>query len=163
MQEDLQSKIDSQIVVLEQTAKLSQQEAHDQIMGIIEKKMEAEVSAYIHEQQEIAVEKAQENAREVIATAIQRYSQDEVISSTISVVGIPNEEMKGRIIGREGRNIKAIEQATGVEVLIDDTPDSFTISCFDPIRREVARQALEILIQDGRIQPQRIEEVVNKD
>ena len=105
MQEDLQSKIDSQIVVLEQTAKLSQQEAHDQIMGIIEKKMEAEVSAYIHEQQEIAVEKAQENAREVIATAIQRYSQDEVISSTISVVGIPNEEMKGRIIGREGRNI----------------------------------------------------------
>lgn len=162
MQEDLQSKIDSQIVVLEQTAKLSQQEAHDQIMGIIEKKMEAEVSAYIHEQQEIAVEKAQENAREVIATAIQRYSQDEVISSTISVVGIPNEEMKGRIIGREGRNIKAIEQATGVEVLIDDTPDSFTISCFDPIRREVARQALEILIQDGRIQPQRIEEVVNK-
>lgn len=162
MHKELQEKIESQVTVLENMAKMSQQQAHDELMSLVEKKMESEISSYIHEQHEIALEKAQDNAREVIATAIQRYSQDEVISSTISVVGIPNEEMKGRIIGREGRNIKAIEQATGVEVLIDDTPDSFTISCFDPIRREVARQALEILIQDGRIQPQRIEEVVNK-
>ena len=162
MKQDLQEKIDAQVVVLENTAKMTQAQAHDELMDKVSKKMEAEVSAYIHEQQELAIEKAQENAREIIATTIQRYSQDEVISNTISVVDIPNEEMKGRIIGREGRNIKAIEQATGVEVLIDDTPESFTISCFDPIRREVARQALEILISDGRIQPQRIEEVVNK-
>ena len=117
------------------------------------------VIANIEEQ---AKEQAKENAREIIATAIQRYSQDETLDRTISVVSLPSEEMKGRIIGREGRNIRAIEQATGVDLIIDDTPEAITVSCFDPIRREIARLSLETLIRDGRIQPGRIEDVVNK-
>ena len=162
MEAELQSRIDGQIAILEKVSNMSQQEAHDELMEVVEKKMEGEVAAYIHDQEEEAKEKAKENAREIIATAIQRYSQEETIERTISVVTLPSEEMKGRIIGREGRNIRAIEQATGVDLIIDDTPEAITISCFDPIRRETARLALETLIKDGRIQPGRIEEVVNK-
>ncbi len=162
MEAELQSRIDGQIAILEKVSNMTQQEAHDELMEVIEKKMESEVAAYIHDQEEEAKEKAKENAREIIATAIQRYSQEETIERTISVVTLPSEEMKGRIIGREGRNIRAIEQATGVDLIIDDTPEAITISCFDPIRRETARLALETLIKDGRIQPGRIEEVVNK-
>ncbi|MDO4500051.1 MAG: ribonuclease Y [Erysipelotrichaceae bacterium] len=162
MEADLQSRIDGQIALLERVSNMSQQEAHDELMDAVSKKMEKEVASYIHEQEEEAKSRARENAREIIATAIQRYSQEETIDRTISVVALPSEEMKGRIIGREGRNIRAIEQATGVDLIIDDTPEAITISCFDPIRREVARLALETLIKDGRIQPGRIEEVVNK-
>lgn len=162
MEEELQSKIDSQIEVLEKVANMSQEDARKELMDAVEKKCEKEISAYLHEQDEIAQEKAADNAKNIIANAIQRYSQDEVLERTVSVVTLPNEDMKGRIIGREGRNIKAIEQATGVDLIIDDTPDVITVSCFDPIRREVARQSLEILMKDGRIQPSRIEEVVNK-
>ena len=162
MQEDLQSQIDKQIEVLEQTAHLSQEDAKKELMAAVEKKSEKEIGQYLHEQEEEAETKAADNARNIIALAIQRYSQDETIERTVSTVTLPSEDMKGRIIGREGRNIKAIEQATGVDLIIDDTPDVITISCFDPIRREVARQSLEILMKDGRIQPGRIEEVVNK-
>ena len=162
MEVELQERIDSQIEVLQKAANLTQDEAKAELMEAVEKKCEKEIAAYLHEQDELAQEKAADNAKNIIATAIQRYSQDEVLERTVSVVSLPNEDMKGRIIGREGRNIKAIEQATGVDLIIDDTPDVITVSCFDPIRREIARQSLEILMKDGRIQPTRIEEVVNK-
>ncbi len=161
-EEKLQSKIDEQVHVLEEAAKLSEEDAKKELMAAVEKKSEKEIGQYLREQQEEAETKAADEARNIIALAIQRYSQDETIERTVSTVTLPGEEMKGRIIGREGRNIKAIEQATGVDLIIDDTPDVITISCFDPIRREVARQSLEILMKDGRIQPGRIEEVVEK-
>ena len=162
MEEELQSRIDGQIALLERVSNMSQQEAHDELMAVVEHKMRNEVAAYIHDQEEEAKAKAKQASQEIIATAIQRYSQEETIDRTISVVSLPSEEMKGRIIGREGRNIRAIEQATGVDLIIDDTPEAITVSCFNPIRREIARQSLETLIKDGRIQPGRIEEVVNK-
>ena len=162
MESELQEKIDQQIEVLQQVAQLSQEDAKAELMAAVEKKTEKEIATYLREAQEEAETKAADEARNIIALALQRYSQDETIERTVSTVTLPSEDMKGRIIGREGRNIKAIEQATGVDLIIDDTPDVITISCFDPIRREVARQSLEILIKDGRIQPGRIEEVVEK-
>ncbi len=162
MEEELQSRIDGQIAILERVSNMSKEEARSELMEVVESKMSDEVAAYIREKEEEAKEKAAENAREIIATAIQRYSQDETLERTVSVVSLPSEEMKGRIIGREGRNIRAIEQATGVDLIIDDTPEAITISCFDPIRREIARLSLETLIRDGRIQPGRIEDVVEK-
>jgi len=162
MEEDLQSRIDGQIALLERVSNMSAQEAHDELLDVVKTKMSDEVATYIREQEEEAHAKAAEKAREIIATAIQRYSQDESLDRTVSVVTLPSEEMKGRIIGREGRNIRAIEQATGVDLIIDDTPEAITVSCFDPIRREIARLSLETLIRDGRIQPGRIEDVVEK-
>lgn len=162
MEEDLQSRIDGQIALLERVSNMSKEEARSELMEVVERKIQDEVATYIREQEDEAKAKAAENAREIMATAIQRYSQDEAIDRTVSVVTLPSEEMKGRIIGREGRNIRAIEQATGVDLIIDDTPEAITVSCFDPIRREIARLSLESLIRDGRIQPGRIEEVVEK-
>lgn len=162
MESQLQAKIDNQIVELERIASMSAEDAKTELMDAVEKKMDKEVSIYIREREEEARSKSAESARNIIALAIQRYAQEETIERTVSVVGLPSEEMKGRIIGREGRNIKAIEQATGVDLIIDDTPETITVSCFDPIRREIARQALETLIRDGRIQPGRIEDVVRK-
>ena len=162
MESQLQAKIDNQIVELERIASMSADDAKKELMDAVEKKMDKEVSVYIREREDEARSKASDSARNIIALAIQRYAQEETIERTVSVVGLPSEEMKGRIIGREGRNIKAIEQATGVDLIIDDTPETITVSCFDPIRREIARQALETLIRDGRIQPGRIEDVVRK-
>ena len=162
MEEELQSRIDGQIAILERVSNMSKEEARAELMEVVESKMQDEVAAYIREKEEEAKEAAAEKAREIIATAIQRYSQDETLERTVSVVALPSEEMKGRIIGREGRNIRAIEQATGVDLIIDDTPEAITVSCFDPIRREIARLSLETLIRDGRIQPGRIEDVVEK-
>ncbi len=162
MQEELQQKIDIQTNVLEQVAGLTVNQARDELFEIVKNSTANEMAAYIKEKQEETEANAAEIARNIIGLAIQRYAQEETIDRTVSVVGLPSEEMKGRIIGREGRNIRAIEQATGVDLIIDDTPETITISCFDPIRREIARLTLEYLIKDGRIQPGRIEDVVNK-
>ena len=158
----LQEQIDQQIVVLEGVAKMSSQDAKKELFAVVEKKMEHETIAYIKDKEEEAKASAKEKAQNIIALAIERMAQQETQERTVSVVSIPSEEMKGRIIGREGRNIRAFETATGVELNIDDTPDVITITCFNPVRREVARLALEYLIHDGRIQPGRIEEVVKK-
>ncbi len=162
MERELQTNIDGQVAELERIASMTVNEAKKELMEAVEKRTQNEVTAYIKEQEEQARSRSAEIARNIIGLAIQRYAQEEATERTVSVVSLPSEEMKGRIIGREGRNIRAIEQATGVDLIIDDTPEAITVSCFDPIRREVARLALENLIRDGRIQPGRIEEVVNK-
>lgn len=162
MEVELNNRIDVQVQELERITSLSVDTAKAELMDIVEKRMEQETLAYIKEQEDLAKEQADNVARNIISLAISRLSQDEVTQNTAAVINLPNEEMKGRIIGREGRNIRAFEQATGVDLLIDDTPEIITVSSFDPIRREVARLSLETLIQDGRIQPGRIEEIVAK-
>jgi len=162
MEQQLQIKIDAQLGELERIANLTANDAKSELMAAVEKKIQNEMTVYIRDAEDDAKSKAAEKARNIIGLAIQRYAQEETLERTVSVVALPSEEMKGRIIGREGRNIRAIEQATGVDLIIDDTPETITLSCFDPIRRETARMALEYLIKDGRIQPGRIEEVVAK-
>ena len=162
LEAELKDKIDSKVIELEKVAAMSAREAKEELFKQVEQQISLEMSAYIKEQEEEAKSKAADMSRDIIANAINRYAQEEVTERTVTVVDLPSEEMKGRIIGREGRNIKAIEQATGADLIIDDTPEAITISCFDPVRREVARLSLETLIRDGRIQPGRIEEVVDK-
>ncbi len=162
MEEQLKVNIDGQLKELERIASISAQDAKNEIFEIVKVRTRNEMEAYIRDQEEEAKSKATESAREIISLAITRYAQEETLERTVSVVNLPNEDMKGRIIGREGRNIRAIEQATGVDILIDDTPETITLSCFNPIRREIARQSLEILLKDGRIQPGRIEEVTKR-
>jgi ribonuclease Y len=147
---------------LEAVAGMSAMEAKKELVRTIEDEARAEASQLVRTAREAARREADREARKIVALAIQRIAADHTSETTISTVTLPSDEMKGRIIGREGRNIRAFEQATGVDVIIDDTPDAVTISCFDPVRREVARLALERLIADGRIHPGRIEEVVRK-
>jgi ribonuclease Y len=147
---------------LEAVSGLSAAEAREMALRTAEAEMRHELALRYRELEQRAKEEAEEKARKYIALAVQRLAVDVVSESTVSAVSLPNDEMKGRLIGREGRNIRAIEQATGVDLIIDDTPEAVTISCFDPIRREIARIALEKLIQDGRIHPGRIEETVEK-
>jgi len=151
-----------QAKALEQIAGLTLAEAKDQIMQKAEAEMHHELAKRYYELERLMHADADQKAKTVIALAIQRLAADVVSETTTSLVPLPNDEMKGRLIGREGRNIRAIEAATGVDLIIDDTPEAVTISCFDPIRREVARLALTSLIQDGRIHPARIEEAVEK-
>jgi len=147
---------------LERLAGISSEEAKTILMKSMESEARYEAAKMIKRMEEEARATADKKSKEIIATAIQRYSSDYVAERTVSVVTLPNEEMKGRIIGREGRNIRAIEAATGIDLIIDDTPEAVIISSFNPIRREVARIALERLITDGRIHPARIEEIVEK-
>lgn len=156
---DYEAKIDSILKELEKVAGMSTKEAHDEIMARVESKMSSEIAAYIKNQEDEARETAQQKSAELLSLACAKYAQEVTTERTVSVVALPSDDMKGRIIGREGRNIRIIEQTLGVDIVIDDTPEVITVSCFDPIRREIAKRTLEFLVKDGRIQPGRIEEV----
>ncbi len=147
---------------LERISGLTSQQAKDFLLNTVKDDVKADAAKYVKESFAQAKDEADKQAKEILVTAIQRCSADHVAESTISVVQLPNDEMKGRIIGREGRNIRTLETLTGVELIIDDTPEAVVLSAFDPVRREVARIALEKLIVDGRIHPARIEEMVEK-
>lgn len=147
---------------LESVAKLSLEEAREQLKKSIEVEVRKAASGEIRAAEDEARKVAEDRARGIIATAIQRLANEFVTDSTVSVISLPSDDMKGRIIGREGRNIRTIEQATGVDLIIDDTPEAIIISCFNPVRREIAKTAIERLVADGRIHPARIEEVVQK-
>lgn len=151
-----------QATEIERISGLTQSEAREQQLAAIDLEIRDEASRRVREAEKEAEATAGVRARKIIATAIQRYTSEVTAETTVSVVQIPSDDMKGRIIGREGRNIRAIEAATGVDLIIDDTPDAVTVSSFDPVRREIARVALSNLVQDGRIHPTRIEESVNK-
>ncbi|MCI2068761.1 MAG: ribonuclease Y [Bacilli bacterium] len=161
-QAEVQAKLDAIINQLQTVAQMSVQEAHDELMKREEEKMTKEVSQYEKNRLDEIETECDNKAKDIISIAISKYSQDVTTEQTISTVTLPSEDMKGRIIGREGRNIKSLESLLGVDVIIDDTPEVITLSCFDPIRREIARQTLEALIKDGRIQPGRIEEIYAK-
>ena len=147
---------------LEQISGMTADQARSELMRGMEHEARMEAAGMIRRVEEEATEKAKDKARRVISMAIQRIASEHVVESTVAVVDLPSDEMKGRIIGREGRNIRAFEQATGVDLIVDDTPEAVILSCFEPVRREIARLALTNLIQDGRIHPGRIEELVAK-
>jgi ribonuclease Y len=161
-EERYQRLLDEQNARLEKLAGLTAQEAKDLLLRTMEREVRTEAARMVKRIDMEARETASRKAREITALAIKRYASDHVAEQTVSVVPLPNEEMKGRIIGREGRNIRALEAATGVDIIIDDTPEAVILSAFNPIRREVARMSLERLISDGRIHPGRIEEIVAK-
>ena len=147
---------------LEKIAKFSKEKAHDLIMKRVEEDMSKEIAEYIQEEEGKAKLQANEKAKNLIVGSMQRYANDVVSEQTVSTISLPNDEMKGRLIGREGRNIRTIEAVTGVDLIIDDTPEAIVISSFDPLRREIAKVTIETLIKDGRIHPARIEELYDK-
>ncbi len=161
-QEEVASLKRSQMEMLEKISGLTQEEAKAYILKGVEADVRHETAVKIKEIEQQYKDDADALAREIITTAIQRCAADHVAEATVSVVPLPNDEMKGRIIGREGRNIRTLETITGVDLIIDDTPEAITVSSFDPVRREIARLALEKLIADGRIHPTRIEDMVEK-
>ncbi len=152
----------AQLEILERISGLSVEEAKSYLLKNIESEVRHEAAIMIKDIESQAKEEADKKAKSIISTAIQKCAADHVAEATVSVVALPNDEMKGRIIGREGRNIRALETATGIDLIIDDTPEAVVLSGFDPVRREIARMALEKLIVDGRIHPARIEETVEK-
>jgi len=147
---------------LESVSGMSREQARNHLLASIERDLSQEVASRIRDADRYARQEAEVRAREIVVTSIQRVAAEQTTESTVAAVHLPNDEMKGRIIGREGRNIRALELATGVDLIIDDTPETVMISGFDPVRREIARNALEQLLSDGRIHPSRIEEVVAK-
>jgi ribonuclease Y len=161
-EQELEAAISEQRSRLEQIAGLTVDQAKAELLHSMENEARIEAANVVKKIEDETNEKAKEKARRVISMAIQRIASEHVVESTVSVVDLPSDEMKGRIIGREGRNIRAFEQATGVDLIVDDTPEAVILSCFEPVRREIARLALANLIQDGRIHPGRIEELVAK-
>ena len=153
---------EQEIVELQKIASLSKEEAKQRLLAEIDKELTAEKAAIIREKEQKAKEDATKNAKELLTYAVQKCAADHSQETTVSIVALPSDEMKGRIIGREGRNIKALETLTGIDLIIDDTPEAVVLSGFDPLRREVAKIALEKLIDDGRIHPAKIEEMVEK-
>ena len=151
-----------QLELLEKISGFSKEKARDQVMSQVRENMSKEIAEYIHERENEAKLQADKVAREYIVSSMQRYAADIANDQTVTVIDLPTDEMKGRIIGREGRNIRTIEAITGVDLIIDDTPEAVVISSFDPLRREIARVTLESLIKDGRIHPTRIEELYDK-
>ena len=159
---EVEKKRKEQIKQLEIIAGLSEEEAKNQLVNSIKKDAEADALVYVKEKMEEAKMSVQKDAKKIIIDTIQRIGAEEAIDNTVSVFHIESDDLKGRIIGREGRNIKALEAATGVEIIVDDTPEAIILSCFDSIRREIARLSLQKLVKDGRIHPARIEDVVKK-
>ncbi len=158
----MEELLKSEMEQLETIAKFSKEKAHDMIMQRVEDSMSREIAEYIKEREAEAKLTANETAKSLIVQSMQRYANDVANEQTVSTISLPNDEMKGRLIGREGRNIRTIESVTGVDLIIDDTPEAIVISSFDPLRREIAKQTIETLIKDGRIHPARIEEVYEK-
>ena len=160
--EKMDELLKEEMIRLESIAKFSKEKAHDLIMKRCEEDMSREIAEYIKEREQEARLSANEAAKNIIVESMQRYSEDVATEQTVSTIDLPNDEMKGRLIGREGRNIRTIESVTGVDLIIDDTPEAIVISSFDPLRREIAKITIETLIKDGRIHPARIEEVYDK-
>ncbi|MCD7974934.1 MAG: ribonuclease Y [Phascolarctobacterium sp.] len=162
----VQKKVDAlykrQLVELEKLSGLTAAEAKQELLKSLQEEVKHDSAMIVKDMEQKAKEEGDKKAREIISLAIQRCAADHVAETTVSVVGLPNDEMKGRIIGREGRNIRTLETLTGIDLIIDDTPEAVIISGFDPVRREIARVALEKLVNDGRIHPSRIEEMVEK-
>ena len=158
----MEEMLKEEIKQLENIAKFSKEKAREQIMKRVEEEMTKEVNEYIKEKEAEAKLEAHDRAKNLIIESMSRYAEDVATEQTVSTITLPNDEMKGRLIGREGRNIRTIEAVTGVDLIIDDTPEAIVISSFDPLRREIAKIAIETLIKDGRIHPSRIEEVYDK-
>lgn len=161
-EKDLQTKIDSIIVELQKVANMTLEEAQKELMARVEEKEMKKIALYKEQMEEEAESQAEDKAKTLLALSMEKYAQDVTCEHNSSTVALPSDDMKGRIIGREGRNIKSMEQLFGVSLIIDDTPETLTVSCFDPIRREKAKLTLEALIRDGRIQPGRIEDLYTK-
>ena len=160
--EELEELHNQEMVELQKIASLTREEAKARLLSEMDKELTAEKAALIREKEQKAKEDATKNAKEILTYAVQKCAADHSQETTVSIVALPNDDMKGRIIGREGRNIKALETLTGIDLIIDDTPEAVVLSGFDPLRREVAKIALEKLIEDGRIHPAKIEEMVEK-
>ena len=161
-EEEIEHLVSQERERLEAVAQLSSDQAREKLLNLVEDEIRDDVNRRVREEESRIREEASDRARKFVATAVQRVATEVTTESTVSVIPIPSEEMKGRIIGREGRNIRALELATGCDVIIDDTPDAVTMSAFDPVRRQIGRVALTRLVADGRIHPTRIEEVVEK-